>query len=171
MQGLQALGIDLTMPIGDGGQGQVYIGYLRGDLVAVKRIFLSSTDQIDRAKNEARIAVPLRHPFVQHTFGAFIEHGRPFMNLVMKWATGSLEAGKPAVALPILTEALLGLEYLHHSGIYHGDLSLSNLLCTPSGHVTICDFGLSLFKPRAMSSGSAAHAFPGIPANGELRAF
>ncbi|KIO12467.1 hypothetical protein M404DRAFT_58500, partial [Pisolithus tinctorius Marx 270] len=34
-----------------------------------------------------------------------------------------------------------GLEKLHDIRIMHNDLKLENILVTPNGHVTVCDFG------------------------------
>jgi serine/threonine protein kinase len=156
--------------IGEGGHGRVYEAYARDCLVAVKQISVGTTDQLQRALNEALISVPLRHPFVLHTLESFTELGNRY--LVMKMAIGNLEPGQPNCILPLVTEALLGLEYLHHMGIYHGDLSLGNILRTRLGHIVISDFGLSVFKKTrpSTSSGSGAPTFPGIPANGEMRA-
>ncbi|KAF6041080.1 hypothetical protein EB796_000621 [Bugula neritina] len=36
-----------------------------------------------------------------------------------------------------------GLEYLHHQKIVHRDIKPSNLLLSESGHIKICDFGVS----------------------------
>lgn len=41
----------------------------------------------------------------------------------------------------IAAELALGLEKLHDIRIMHNDLKLENILVTPNGHVTVCDFG------------------------------
>lgn len=48
----------------------------------------------------------------------------------------------------IAAEMALGLEKLHDIRIMHNDLKLENILVTPNGHVTVCDFGhATTFSP------------------------
>lgn len=51
----------------------------------------------------------------------------------------------------IMTQLLLGLEFIHSKGIYHNDIKMDNVLIADDddGHPTakICDFGLSSFFP------------------------
>lgn len=43
----------------------------------------------------------------------------------------------------IAFNTLKGLLYLHHSNIVHRDLKAANILLNESGHVKLCDFGIS----------------------------
>lgn len=47
------------------------------------------------------------------------------------------------IALRLSTQLLEGIQYLHQLGIGHRDLKPENALITASGHLKICDFGLS----------------------------
>jgi len=42
-----------------------------------------------------------------------------------------------------IRDVIHGLEYLHHQKIVHRDIKPSNLLVSESGHIKICDFGVS----------------------------
>lgn len=43
----------------------------------------------------------------------------------------------------ICLNTLKGLVYLHCSGIVHRDLKAANILLNETGHVKLCDFGIS----------------------------
>jgi len=59
--------------------------------------------------------------------------------------TGKLTGGDFVTAVDMwLYQTALGLEYLHHEGIVHGDLHAGNILMDDSGAACLIDFGLSL---------------------------
>lgn len=45
--------------------------------------------------------------------------------------------------IKILSDILLGLEYLHHNGIMHRDMGGANILITKDLQAKLCDFGMS----------------------------
>ncbi|KAH0833919.1 kinase-like domain-containing protein [Lanmaoa asiatica] len=60
----------------------------------------------------------------------------------------------------ILHEIASGLQYLHHSGVIHGDLTGSNILVDQHGRICISDFGLSfvfLDADESIPSNICAH--------------
>ncbi|KAG9310096.1 kinase-like domain-containing protein [Chiua virens] len=57
--------------------------------------------------------------------------------------------------LTILHEVASGLQYLHHSGVIHGDLTGSNILVDGLGRIFISDFGLSFTFLDASESGTS----------------
>ena len=48
--------------------------------------------------------------------------------------------------IKILTDILLGLEYLHNGGIFHNDIKPSNILMDEHGNGILADYGISSFS-------------------------
>jgi len=48
--------------------------------------------------------------------------------------------------LKILTDVLLGLEYLHNGGVIHNDIKPSNILLDNNGNGVLADYGISSFS-------------------------
>ena len=48
--------------------------------------------------------------------------------------------------LKILTDVLLGLEYLHNGGVIHNDIKPSNILLDEHGNGVLADYGISSFS-------------------------
>lgn len=48
--------------------------------------------------------------------------------------------------LKILTDVLLGLEYLHNGGVIHNDIKPSNILLDEYGNGVLADYGISSFS-------------------------
>lgn len=64
----------------------------------------------------------------------------------------------------LLYQAALGLRYLHHRGIAHGDLKCNNIVVGRDGKAKLCDFGLN-FEPGTFGKSkglppAAAGAYP-----------
>lgn len=48
--------------------------------------------------------------------------------------------------LKVLTDVLLGLEYLHNGGVIHNDIKPSNILLDEHGNGILADYGISSFS-------------------------
>ena len=165
---LQALGLDVTGVLGQGGSAVVYRAHdeRHGRDVAVK--VLRHTPQIERAaerfSQEIRVAGRLRHPHILPLFdsGALID-GRRFF--VMPVAQGRplsdvIDEGKMPVdlAVRLAREIAEALAHLHHSGFVHRDVKPENVL-VEAGHAVLTDFGLAApmhSAPPAVSTAEQA---------------
>jgi serine/threonine protein kinase len=145
--------VDLAVACGADGQNQ---------LVVLKRLFRTlAADGVMRAmfRDEARIAVRLRHPNIVQTY----EIGRDGSDyfIAMEYLDGqslanllrhSLPQGLPVAAvLGIAADVCAGLHYAHcllddessPLGIVHRDVSPQNIFITYTGQVKLVDFGIA----------------------------
>ncbi len=144
--------------LGKGGMGAVYKAHhLTLDIpVAVKTVdetlIINDPTFIDRFYREARQAANLNHPNVMRVYNVGEQDGLHF--LIIEYIDGpSLKdivkkKGKlsPEAALPLMIQALNGLQHAHSKGILHRDIKPDNLMINSEGILKITDFGLA--KPK-----------------------
>jgi serine/threonine protein kinase len=128
--------------VGKGRMAGVYKAVHRlGQVVAIKVLPPSKVKDpqaFGRFQREARLAVKLNHPHVVRTLQTGEDFGLHY--LVMEYLDGeTLEEllarrGKlsAAEALPLLLQALQGLNYLHEQDLVHRDLKPANLMLLPA---------------------------------------
>lgn len=140
--------------IGEGGMGSVYeaVDQRLATTVALKQTHISGA-QYERAfQREAQLLSRLRHPALPKVIDYFADGNNQF--LVMEFIHGTdlgtlLERqDKPFPVADVLTWAdqlLDALQYLHTQQlpIIHRDIKPQNLKLTPSGAITLLDFGLA----------------------------
>ncbi|RLN93950.1 hypothetical protein BBJ28_00010429 [Nothophytophthora sp. Chile5] len=141
--------------IADGGFGSVSHGKWFGTDVVVKQLLQA---RIDKASfyHEADIWSRLNHPNVIKMYGACHEGPRPFF-VCERAGNGTLGSFMKKWRLPwivwaSLHQAALGLQYLHHNGVVHGDLKGNNILVGTAGETKLSDFGLSV-RTKGLESG------------------
>jgi eukaryotic-like serine/threonine-protein kinase len=147
-------GYRLVRPIGSGGMGAVYEGedIASGRKVALKLIspeFATSTETVERFRQEGRLASMIAHPRCVFVLAADEEAGRPY--IVMELMSGSTlhelvqQAGPlpPEEAVAKVLDVIDGLQEAHRLGVIHRDVKPSNCFLEPDGRVKIGDFGLS----------------------------
>ncbi len=154
--------------VGRGGMGAVYKAedIQFGDrLVAVKEMRQTGLDPqelkkaADDFKQEAVLLAGLKHPSLPSIYDHFSENGRWY--LVMDFIEGEtlaehLNKAKEKV-LPVPEVLDIGIQlskvlgYLHTrtpNPVIFRDLSPSNVMFTPDGHVYLIDFGIARFFKR-----------------------
>eukprot|EP00047_Mylnosiga_fluctuans_P017625 m.63196 g.63196 ORF g.63196 m.63196 type:complete len:1176 (+) comp7179_c0_seq3:179-3706(+) len=146
--------ITLDRKVDEGSFGEVFKATFRELPVAVKKIKLTMSEDIDAAsfadfEREAKIMRAARHNNVLLFFGfGRFTSGAAF--LVIEWAArGSLRRllHSPAVDLARPTRLQLcigaarGMEYLHAGGRIHRDLKSANILVTEGWVAKVADFG------------------------------
>lgn len=150
----QVAGYRLIRELGRGGMGTVYEAEeLRlGRRVALKLIapeFVSSTDAVERFRQEGRLASTIAHGRCVFVIGADESEGRPY--IVMELMPGAtlqtlVDAHGPLApqeAIRKILDVIEGLHEAHQLGVIHRDVKPSNCFLERDGRVKIGDFGLS----------------------------
>jgi serine/threonine protein kinase len=147
--------------LGRGGMGEVYLASdsALGRRVAIKILptaLQSDAKMRGRFMNEARAVAALNHPNVItiHDLATTDAHDAGFppgaLYLVLEYLEGEgldeiMEKRRLSITecLDIAVQALEGLKVAHQSRILHRDVTPSNFMLAPNGHVKVLDFGLS----------------------------
>lgn len=141
------------------GRGHFGVAFLVKDGENQRRVLKAL--ELDRgdARREAEIMRQLRHPQIIRFRDSFEEKG--FLAIVMDHAAcGDLlkrvdvakKAGHPLQEEQVMqwvTQALLGLRYLHGLCIIHRDIKNENLFLDSEDHLRIGDFGLAMKLKKA----------------------
>jgi serine/threonine protein kinase len=151
--------------IGAGGMGQVFqVEHKitkRKEAMKVLIADLADETQVQRFKREIEVQARLNHPNIAAVHNAFRLKDR--MVLVMEFVEGQtlenlLKQGRPQLETGIdyVRQTLEALNYAHHDGVIHRDVSPANLMVTENGLVKLMDFGVakSLGDLRLTDGGS-----------------
>lgn len=144
---------EIKIFIGEGGMQHVYSAFdTRLDrLVALKTPKNSSAEK--RFKRSAALSAQVTHPNVAKTLDYFEEDGRQF--LIEELIDGKdlklaifkpLQYVDPFLVAQILHGLAKGLAALHHVGVVHRDIKLSNIMVEGGfqlGKIKITDFGIA----------------------------
>jgi len=140
--------------LGEGGMASVFLArdLQLGRQVAVKVLaahLCRDPQAVARFEREARATAHLDHPNIVPIYAVGRFRDRPFM--VMKLLEGGSLADlihrRPvpwawSEVRPLLTQLCDGLSSLHARGLVHRDVKPSNIFVSPSGHLTLLDFGI-----------------------------
>ena len=151
--------------IGAGGMGQVFqVEHKitkRKEAMKVLSADLAEETQIERFKREIEVQARLNHPNIAAVHNAFRLKDR--LVLVLEFVEGQtleniLKQGRIPwqTGLDYVRQTLEALDYAHHNGVIHRDVSPSNLMVTADGQVKLMDFGVakSLGDLRLTDAGS-----------------
>jgi len=158
--------------IGKGNFGKVMLVRMKDtdDVFAMKVLSkkqIIENNEIEHTMAECNILQRLRHPFLINMHYAF--QTKENLYLILDFVNGGelfhhLQTDKRFTENRVrfyAAEILLGLEYLHNSGVLYRDLKLENLLLTAEGHIVLTDFGLS--KEGLVGSDAITGTFCGTP--------
>ncbi|KAG9137577.1 hypothetical protein Leryth_019774 [Lithospermum erythrorhizon] len=149
--------------LGEGGFGEVYKGTLmNGDVVAVKKLSISSTAAKAEFDSEVRLISNVHHRNLIRLLG-FSSNGGELLLVYEYMRNGSLDRflfGEESGSLnwkqryDIIFGTAKGLAYLHeqfHVCIIHRDMKSSNILLDEDFQPKIADFGLARLLPGGHS--------------------
>ena len=161
--------------LGRGGMGEVYLATdsALGRRVAIKILpaaLQSDAKMRGRFMNEARAVAALNHPNVITIHDLATTDARDVgfppgaLYLVLEYLEGEgldeiMDRRRLSVTecLDIAIQALEGLKVAHQSRILHRDITPSNLMLAPDGHVKVLDFGLSKLLAEGARDTSRSH--------------
>jgi tRNA A-37 threonylcarbamoyl transferase component Bud32/HAMP domain-containing protein len=160
---------EILAQLGEGGMGVVYKARdleLR-DVVALKMLrpgALQDREQLERLKDEIRLARKITHPNVLRTFDFGEIGGSPFIS--MEFVRGVTlrdllsESGRLpySAGLRIARQFCAGLAAAHEVGVVHRDIKPENLILEVGGNVKLMDFGIA----RPVRRASPGHTQPGM---------
>ncbi|NUP10224.1 MAG: protein kinase [Polyangiaceae bacterium] len=160
--------------LASGGMASVFLARLLGPVgfsrtVAIKRMhpqFAKEPEFVSMFIDEARLAARIRHPNVVPTLDVVCTDGELFLVMeyvqgeslsrLMKRAARATGPMDPKIALPILIDALQGLEAAHNAttetgaplNIVHRDVSPQNIMVGVDGAARVFDFGIAKASGR-----------------------
>jgi HAMP domain-containing protein len=160
---------EILSQLGEGGMGVVYKARdleLR-DVVALKMLkpgALQDREQLERLKDEIRLARKITHPNVLRTFDFGEINGSPFIS--MEFVRGVTlrglltESGRLpySAGLRIARQFCAGLAAAHEVGVVHRDIKPENLILEAGGNVKLMDFGIA----RPVRRVNPGHTQPGM---------
>lgn len=148
--------------LGSGGMGVVYkVRDLElGDVAALKLLrshALQDAEQVERLKEEIRLARRITHPNVLRTFDFGEADGYSF--ITMEYVRGVTlralleQSGKLpySAGLRIARQLAAGLAAAHEVGVLHRDIKPENLILESGGDLKLMDFGIA--RPVHRSAG------------------
>ena len=165
---------EILSELGAGGMGVVYKAHDRtlNELVALKMLkgAMWGDEQLERLKEELRLARKISHPNILRTFDFGDASGHPFIS--MEYVRGITlkqlleRSGRLPLSAGLRTARQLcrGLMAAHNEGILHRDIKPENLIIEPNGNVKLMDFGIARpVQPGNRASQTEPGALVGTP--------
>lgn len=165
MIGKKILHYQVLIKLGEGGMGMVYLAddTKLNRKVALKFLSskITSNDvEVERFKNEARIAASLNHPNIAQVYA--IEDSEHGSFIAMEYVEGEeLDSfisaenitikQKEGIALKVAE----GIGAAHNKEIIHRDIKAGNIMVTAEGQIKVLDFGLAQLSNSSKLSDSS----------------
>jgi len=163
---------DLLHVIGKGSFGKVLQVRKKdnGKIYAMKVLNkknILENNELEHTRTEKEILQKLIHPFLVNLNYSFQTPDKLFF--IMDYINGGelfYHLQKEHKFTPervkfYCAEIILGLEYLHNSGVIYRDLKPENILLTDDGHICMTDFGIS--KQGLLAEDARTATFCGTP--------
>jgi serine/threonine-protein kinase len=168
-------GYDIVRELGRGGMGMVFLAVRQADSarVALKMIIpavAGNKNQVERFLREAGILRKLQHRHIVSFRDMGETQGRLFFAMDYVEGTDGARLLKDKGPLPvrmavrILCQVLVALEYAHGKGFVHRDIKPANILVTDEAGkkvVKLADFGLARVYQDSKLSGLTMHGAGG----------
>ena len=147
--------------------------------VALKVYQCAEEVQREALLAEARVLLALSpHPGLPTVRDDFFVDARYVV--VMDWVEGAdlgrvlVEQGEPGLArsavVDCVSQVAAGLDHLHGHDppVVHGDVKPANVIRSPTGRITLVDFGIAAAGPARRRAGSRGYVAPEVAAEGRL---
>jgi serine/threonine protein kinase len=154
--------------LGQGGMAEVYLAL---DLILDRNValkvlrpeYLTDPQYVQRLQREAQTLARNTHPNIAAIYAFGEDKGLHY--IVMEYVEGETlraridRVGKLPIgeAIAIAMEVIKALEYAHHKGIIHRDITPGNILITKDGNVKVVDFGIAINEAQTRLTA------PGLP--------
>ena len=166
---------ELLSRLGEGGMGVVYKArdLELDDVVAIKMLrpgALLDAEQLERLKDEIRLARKITHPNVLRTFDFGEINGRPFISMEFVRGVTLRDLLEQSGRLPysaglrIARQFCAGLAAAHEVGVLHRDIKPENLILEQGGNAKLMDFGIARPVQRQAPGHTQPGMFVGTPA-------
>lgn len=160
--------------LGSGGMGVVYKVRDRDldEIVALKLLrpgALIDASQLQRLKDELRLARKITHPNVVRTFDYVEIDGLPCISMeyvrgmTLRFLLESSGRVPLSAGLRIARQIAAGLDAAHRVGVLHRDLKPENVILEASGNAKLMDFGIARPIQRQGAGQTVAGTFVGTP--------
>jgi serine/threonine-protein kinase len=145
---------EIVAVLGVGGMGVVYRARDRelGDFVALKvlkRELWHDPVQLNRLKDEIRLARKITHPNVLRTYDFGEVDGIPYISMeyvrgrTLRFLLDQSDRFPYAAGLRLARQLCAGLAAAHAEGVIHRDIKPENLLIDHVGNALLMDFGIA----------------------------
>lgn len=137
----------LVRLLGRGGMGEVWEAHDPdlGRAVALKRIRVTTPEDLARFRREAQTAASLSHPSICAIYevGADGDDHYIAMQLIDGQTLEEAPRPEPRRAAELIRDAARAVAHAHAAGIVHRDLKPGNLMIDAQGRLFVTDFGLA----------------------------
>jgi serine/threonine-protein kinase len=160
--------------LGEGGMGVVYKAndLELNDLVALKMLkpgALADGSQLERLKDEIKLARRITHPNVLRTFDFGEIGGLPYISmeyvrgLTLRYLLRDAKRVPYSAGLRVARQLAAGLGAAHAVGVLHRDIKPENLILEANANAKLMDFGIARPTARVQPGNTEPGTFLGTP--------
>lgn len=161
---------EILAMLGMGGMGVVFKARDRelDDLVALKMLRADrevGADEVERLKEELKLARRITHPNVLRTYDLGMVDGVPFISMeyvrgvTLRYLLDQTDRLPYSAGLRLARQLCHGLAAAHAVGVVHRDIKPENLILEPNGNAKLMDFGIARLLRRPEPGRAEGHVF------------